>query len=408
VGLLRGLLGGETRSSLENPQVPLTAATLIDVFGGPQTDAGVSVSEAGSLGIPAVWRAVQVITGAAALPLHTFKNGTRQRLVNRLIDNPHPDLTPFELWEWAYASVALWGNAYFRKVRNPAGVLSWLLPINPDAVKVGKVPYDPETGSTKVFDVRLDNGSHASWTSSEVLHIPGFGYDGVVGASPIRIARNSLGLAMAAEKHGAQLFGNNGMPAGVLSTEQRLTPTQAAEVKQRWKDSVRGRGSDIAVTELGIKFQPITMPMTDAQFIENRRFQVIEIARWFGIPPFMLFDVERSTSWGTGIEQQGIGFVVYTLRQWLVRFEQRITREATPNGAYSKYVVEGLLRGDSAARAAFYTAMRNMGAMNVDEIRDREDMEPLPDGIGQTYIQPLNMAPLGSAPADAPLDPNET
>lgn len=399
----------ESRANIENPLVPLTSANVLSYFQGMPTDAGVSVNEISALQIAAVWRAVNLIAGtSASLPLHTFVNGSRKRTVNRLLDFPHPDLTPYELWEWAYTSVALWGNAYFRKVRNAAGMQTWLLPIDPGAVKVGRTKYDPDLNSSKVFEVRREDGGTYAWTSYEVLHIPGFGYDGTCGTSPIAMARQSLGMTIAAERHGARLFGGGSMPAGLLTSDDRLTPADAEVLKARWKERVRGRGDDIAVLGQGMRFQPITMPNTDAQFLESRQFQVAEIARWFGIPPHMLYDVDRSTSWGTGIEQQGIQFVVYSLRPWLTRFEQRITREATPQGNYSKYVVEGLMRGDSAARAAFYTQMLNNGALNIDEVRDLEDREPLPGGLGQMYRGPLNMAPLGAAPEDNPLDPNES
>jgi HK97 family phage portal protein len=144
------------------------------------------------------------------------------------------------------------------------------------------------------------------------------------------------------------------------------------------------------------------MPNTDAQFIESRGFQTNEICRWYGVPPYMVGDVEKSTSWGTGIEQQGIGFVVYTLRpDWLVPTEQRITKELLQDPkVYARYNVEGLLRGDSTARANFYKTMRNIGAYSVNEIRAYEKLPPV-DG-GDTRISPLNMAPLGATP-----DPQE-
>jgi HK97 family phage portal protein len=395
VTLLAGLF---ERRSIENPAVPLTSQTLVDFLDpGSNNDSGVAVNETTALAMPAVWRAVNLIAGTAAtLPLKTYRNGTKERAVVRLLENPHPDMPPNELWELSYAHRLLWGNSYFRKVRNAAGNLVWLLPIDPGAVKVGRTKRDPDMMSGKVYEVAAEGGQKVAWTDYEVLHIPGFGYDGVCGVSPIRLARQSIGLALAAEKTGAKLFGSGNMMSGILQTEQRLDNEQADRIKSRWRQSVQGLANshDIAVIGSGAKFQPVTMPNSDAQFLESRRFQVSEIARWFGIPPHMLFDVEKTTSWGTGIEQQSIGFVVFTLRQWLVRTEQRVTREATPPGVYAEYAVEGLLRGDSAARAAFYKTMREIGAFNVDQVLALENLPPLPDGQGQGHIQPLNFGPL--------------
>lgn len=393
--LLSGLF---ERRSIENPALPLTSAALVEYLdSGYDNDSGVNVTETSALAMPAVWRAVNLIAGTAAtLPLKTYKTGTKERAVVRLLENPHPDMPPNELWELSYAHRLLWGNSYFRKVRNPAGNLTWLLPIPPAAVKVGRVKKDPDMMSGKVYEVQLDDHTRAAWTDFEVLHIPGFGYDGVCGVSPIRLARQSIGLALAAEKTGARQFGNGNMMSGILQSEQRLDNEQAQRLKERWRQSVQGLANshDIAVLGSGAKFQPVTMPNSDAQFLESRRFQVSEIARWFGIPPHMLFDVEKSTSWGTGIEQQSIGFVTFTLRQWLVRTEQRVTREATPPGVYAEYAVEGLLRGDSAARGEFYRTMREIGAFNVDQILALENLPPLPDGAGTGHIQPLNFGPL--------------
>lgn len=386
----------ESRANLESPLVPLTASNLGPLLGGDTVDSGVSVSADSVLGIPAVWRAVQTIAGtAASLPLKAYRVGTRERLTIELLDNPHPSMTRFEFWEFVYTSLLLWGNTFLWKQRRGPGMrIQALVPLAPGSVKVGKV-HDPVTGVvTKVFHITTDDGS-VDATEEEVLHIPGFGYDGVVGLSLIRIARQSFGVTIGLERHGAQQLGSGNRMTGILSSDQQLTNEQAELVLSRWnRQRNQGYGSTRMVSG-GFKFQPVTMPNNDAQFLESRAFQVSEIARWFGIPPHMLFDVEKSTSWGTGIEQQGIGFVTYTLRPWLTRVEQRVTFELLAGDAYAEYAVEGLLRGDSTARAAYHTAMRNLGVENVDEIRVLENLEPLPDGLGQEYLRPLNMAVLG-------------
>jgi HK97 family phage portal protein len=394
----------ESRANIQNPAVPLTAGVLSELFdAGFKNDAGVTVNELTAWQMPAVWRAMNLIAGtSASLPLHSYRQNTRKRVTVQLLANPHPDLTPYEFWELSYLHRLGWGNFYAFKRKNPAGMIRELWPLYPGAVKVGRT----KDMGTKVYVWTDSDGSQHDFTDEEILHIPGMGYDGVCGVSPIRIARQSIGMALAAEQYGARLFGSGSLMSGILQTEQRLDEQQAQAIKDRWKESTAGltKSHEVAVLGSGASFQPVTMPNSDAQFIESRRFQVSEIARWFGIPPHMLFDTEKSTSWGTGIEQQGIGFVVYTLRPWLKRTEERVTRVLAPPSVFCEYSVEGLLRGDSQARAEFYRTMREIGVLNVDEIRALENLEPLPDGIGEGYLQPLNFGPLGEFP-DAQTDP---
>jgi len=385
------------KRGVENPAVPLTSESLIDVLGEGRTVAGHSVSSRSVLGIPAVWRAVRIRSGVGAmLPLQSFRLNTRRRVVSRLLDTPHPDLTQFEHREWCWQSLDLHGNVWCFKLRNQMGVVTALVPVNPSAVQVGPVDRDELTPDGRIYLVTLDSGRQVPMTSYELWHVRGFSTDGLVGIPPVSILRQGFGEMLAAQHHAADFFGKGGIVAGVLASDAKLDPGVAEKVKERWRKMVSGGSNEVAVLGAGLRFQPVQMPNRDAQFLESRKFQISEVARAFGIPPFMLYDVEKSTSWGTGIEQQSIGWVVYGLQPDLTRFEQRYTRDVVPPRAYAKHRVEGLLRGDSKARAAFYSVMRNIGALNVDEIRDLEDREPLPDGAGQTYLQPLNMAPLGA------------
>lgn len=395
------VLGRLTRSTIENPQVPLSSANIAEFLDwGLKTDAGISVSEVTALGSSAVWRSTTLISGTcASLPLKTYRKGTKDRVVVRLLDNPHPDKTPFELWEYAYTSVALWGNSYQRKVRNPSGVVQWLDPLPPGSVRVGRVKADDYTPDGKIFEVTQNDGTKEPLTSFDILHIPGFGYDGVCGVSPVRMARTSISLSLAAEKHGARFFGSGSLMSGILQTEQRLDDAEATALKQRWKDTVTGIGksNEIAVLGAGAKFQPVSMTNTDAQFIDSRRFQIEEWSRWCGLPIHILGSMEKSTTWGTGIESMTLGMVKFTLNPlWLTRFEQRITKEATPTGIYAEYDRRGILEGDSAARSAYYASMWNMGVMSINEIRVAENLSPIPDG--DAHFVPMNFNELG-APA---------
>lgn len=385
------------RASLENPALPLTSTSLVDWLAGPKSTSGVSVTETSSLGMPAVWRAVNLIAGAAAsLPLHAYREtgeqGRDRVTTGRAADllrNPHPDMSAFELWETAFAHMLLWGNAYLWVGRDRLDRITELWPIHPGRVRVGRTS---EQGA-KVYSI--DNGEREH-TDHTILHLPGFGYDGVCGVSPIRAARQGIGLALAAEEYGARLFGNGSLASGILQTDQRLNSEQADALAARWKAKRAGlKGAhETIILDAGAKFQQLTIPPEDAQFLQSRSFQISEVARMFGVPPHMLMDTEKSTSWGTGIEQQSIGFVVYTLRPWLTRVEQRVTRLLRPQAVYAKFSVEGLLRGDSAQRAAFYKTMREVGALNSNEIRELEERGPIEGG--DAYYVPLNMGELGT------------
>lgn len=400
---LSRFLGTEQRN-VENPSTPLTPAEISALFTTP-SDTGVSVTERTSMQVSTVWRCVNILANAAAsTPIRAYRDGSFQSIDNHLLREPHPELTAFEFWRLTYVHRLLWGNSYCEKVYDGSGRIKHLLPIDPAHVRPGRA-----TDGTKVYEVTKADGRRVEVTSVEVFHMPGLGYDGVKGLSPVAHAAQAIGLSMAAERHGARFFGAGTTLSGVLQTDQRLTASQADAIKARWKAKHSGGNSshDIAVLDNGTEFKPVSIPNTEAQFIESRGFQTNEICRWFGVPPHMVGDVTKSTSWGTGIEQQAIGFVVYTLRpDWLIPTEQRVTRELLKDrSVYARYDVEGLLRGDSQARATFYSTMRNIGVYSVNEIRELEKLPPV-DG-GDTRIQPLNMSPLGTTPGTTPDEEGE-
>ena len=387
----------------ERPDGPLKTA-LAELLGLRNQAPLRRVAESESLQVASVWRAVNLIAGtASSLPLKTYRDGTRERVPSAL-DSPHPDLTQFELLEHLWFSLLLWGNAYQQKIRNRAGQVVELWPLQASQMQVGRVDPSDDFPGGKLFKLTDVKGKEHILSSRDVFHVPGPGYDGITGVSPIRLASQGLAMSMSAEEYGARLFSSGSMMAGILQTEQRLTQEDAERLKARWRDSVGGlqRAHEIAVLGSGATFQPVTMPNRDAQFLESRKFQVTEIARWFGIPPHLLFDVEKSTSWGSGIESQSIGFVVYTLRPWLTRVEQRVSKELLDAEAYAEFTVEGLLRGDSAARAAFYRTMVEIKAMNANEVRVRENLEPYEGG--DVYANP-NITTSGADPDE--VDPRE-
>lgn len=394
--LLGGVLSARNAVAVENPAVPLTDTSLLQLLGADSTFSGKNVNEITALGLPAVWRAMQVTCNVpASLPFHAYRQteGARVRAAGhsaRLMDDPHPDMTTFELWQTAYFHRRSWGNAYLRKLRNQLGQVTELWPIHPGRVKVGR----ESEGGRKVYSI---DGGREVLSDNEILHLPGLGYDGICGVSPIRAARESIGMGLAAQEYGARLFGSGALATGILQTEQRLTQKQADTLSDRWRAKRTGLTSahETVVLDKGAKFHQLSIAPEDAQFLESRRFQVVEVCRWFGLPPFLMFETEKSTSWGTGLEQQALGWVKFDLGPELTAIEQRVTKHVLrPTPVYAKYALEGLLRGDTAARAAFYTAMWNLGALSTNEIRSFEEQAPVEGG--DVRYRPLNMGQLGT------------
>lgn len=409
--MARAAAAREQRATIEDPTVPITDTALVDWLntnggGFPSVDSGVSVTPKSALGLSTVWRAVNVTSAvAASLPLKGYvkADGGRQEAPGtraRILTDPHPEMTRFEFWRLTYAHRYLWGNFYGYKHRAMTGEVGWVEDLAPERMKVGRYrkARNAVNPTGKLFAYTREDGSLEVFTPAEILHIPGFGYDGVCGVSPVRAARQAIGLGLAAEKSAAKLFGSGTMMSGILQTEQRLDAEQSTKIKEAWRAKVAaGNPGDIAVVDNGAKFESVTMPYADAQFLESRQFQVAELERFLGVPPFLMFDTEKSTSWGTGLEQQATGWVQFDLGpNWLTPTEQRLTRELLrpdPAEPYAEYTVDGLMRGDSQARAIFYRIMREVGALSANDIRRLEN-EPPVNG-GDVYLQPLNLTPLG-------------
>ncbi len=392
----------DRRANLENPAVPLNSSSILSVFGLQPTDSGVPVSEYTALNMSAVYRAVSLISGlAGALPLNAIDETTKKPVPGTILDDPHPDMTPLEYWRLQAVWRCLWGNSYSQKVYKRGGKLAYLNPIAPDRVSVLRASPITANPSGKIFQVTEANGKLTTMTPNEIMHIPGIGYDGIRGISPVRAAAQAIGMAQAAEATAARLFKSGNMLNGLLSTEAELDQQQAETLQARWAEKFSGidGAHRVAVLDSGAKFQSLTMPADDAQMLQSRDFQVTEAARFFGIPPYLMYQTDKTTSWGSGLEQQARGFNQFDLHpNWLAPAEQRISKELLPAGQKARYDLDSLLRGDSIARAEFYRVMREMGTLNADEIRAYEDLPPLPNGLGQTYLQPIIQAPMGSDP----------
>lgn len=376
-------------TGFENPNVPLSSQTLLDFMGIEATKSGKLVTEVSALGLPAVWRAMMLSASVpAALPFDAYlPSGSGPGMIKQapgtqaaqFMAKPHEDMTKFEFWRLVGMHRKGWGNAYGLIMRNNAQrTPSSLRPLHPARVKVGRT-----SEYKKIFEIDggPDAGGHVL-DETDILHFPGIGYDDICGVSPIRVARESIGLGLAAEEFGARFFGSGSLASGILQTEQRLTQTQADNLAKRWKEKRTGlmTAHEAIVLDKGATFEQLTIPPNDAQFLETRRFQVTEICRWFGIPPFLMFETETSTSWGTGLEQQALAWVKFDLTTDLVSVEQRMSRLLYPQPTEARYSADGLLRGDAAARAAFYTAMWGISALSSNEIRGMENLAPREGG----------------------------
>jgi HK97 family phage portal protein len=407
VTLLGGFLATRNAAVQASPlDAPMSGAQMMEWFGGFDQTSHARVNEYTALGLAAVWRAMQLTCNVpASLPFHAYKQNGDSRVLaggqsEMLMSDPHPDMTPFEFWQTVYMHRRLWGNAYVRKLTNRLGQYAELWPVHPSRVAVGR---ESEAGR-KVY--AIDGGAEVL-SDDQILHLPGIGYDGICGVSPIRAARESVGLGLSAQRFGGKFYENGALATGVLQTEQRLTQTQADQLSKRWQEKRSGMTNAYGtiVLDKNAKFTQLSIAPGDAQFLESRRFQITEVCRWFGLPPFLMFETETSTSWGTGLEQQALAWVKFDLQPELTAVEQRVTKHVLrPGSVYARYSIEGLLRGDTAARAAFYKAMWEVGALSTNEIRAFEE-QPAVEG-GDVRYRPLNMGQLGTTDtASTPATP---
>lgn len=380
------------RRSVENPLRPLTSAALVSVLGGSTTHSGISVnwSNAPTKYI-ALYRAITLIAGAiAGLPLEAHRIGPqRQPFRSVLLEKPHPELTRMEVWEWLFCSLLSAGHAFALKSYDANDRVSSLEPIAPDLVKLTRIPRSDANPWGREFHIRKQSGEVVVLTRDHVLHIPG-----PMGLSPIGVAAQSIGSSIAAEEYTGRLWSSGSLMSGVLQTDQRLDEGQATSLKRRWQEKIAGiaHAHEVAILDSGAKYQPISISPADAQLIESKKFGILEIARLYGIPPHLLAEVEKSTSWGTGIEQQAIGFVVFTLRMWLTRFEQRISDECLPRGVEAHFHTDPLTAGDAKTRAEANAINLQNGIKSFNEARTEDNLPPREGG--DRFMVPLNMAVL--------------
>ena len=389
MGILQGIF-----KARDKPKNALGGSRYSFFFGN--TSAGKPVNEHTAMQMTAVYSCVRILSETlAGLPLHVYRyndSGGKEKylkhpLYKLLHDEPNPEMTSFAFRETLMSHLLLWGNAYAQIIRNARGEVIALYPLMPNKMTVdrdskGRLFYLYSRTSDDA--PTLGDDSQVYLSPSEVLHIPGLGFDGLIGYSPIAMAKNAVGLAIATEEYGAKFFANGAAPGGVLEHPGTIKDPQ--KVKESWNAAYQGSANShrVAVLEEGMKYQPIGISPEQAQFLETRKFQINEIARIFRIPPHMLADLEKSSF--SNIEQQSLEFVKYTLDPWVVRWEQSMCRAllmaSEKPTVFIKFNVDGLLRGDYESRMNGYATARQNGWMSANDIRELENLDRIPVELG--------------------------
>lgn len=373
---------------------------------------GMPVTPDTAMRVSAVYACVRLISGAVAnLPLHIKRRvdaDTREDLSSDpvwsvLRRKPNGWQTPSQFKRMMQAHILLRGNAYAQIVRSRGNVIA-LNPLHPDRMEVKQTD-----ALDLVYEYTRRDGRKVLMAQGEVMHLVGLTLDGVNGVSAITYARETIGLSMAQERHGATTFKNSARPSSVLSHPGKLGPEGAENLRASLNAYRSGGESEgqALILEEGMNVSPMSMTAEDAQWIESRKFSRTDIAMFFGVPPHMIGDTEKSTSWGSGIEQQSIGFVTYTLEDHLTTWEETINRDLVSEAdVYSRFNRKALVRGDIKTRWEAYVKAMQWGVYSPNEVRKLEDENPR-DG-GDVYYDPPNMAGGekgdGNEPENAPED----
>ena len=387
-----------------------TAGSAYTFFPG-MSSSGKRVNERTAMQTSAVYACVRVISeSVASLPLHVYKynsDGGKEKAIEHplyrlLHDEPNGEMTAYSFFEVALTHLLLWGNFYAQIIRNGKGELLGLYPLMPDRMRVDRDEdrhlYYEYTLST---DDPVENKSQTVILQPEdVLHIPGLSFDGLVGYSPIAMAKQSIGLSIAAEEFGSKFYANSAVPSGILEHPGILK--DPAKVRDSWMSTFGGSANSnkVAVLEKGMKYTPISINPSEAQFLDTRKFQIVEICRIFRVPPHMIASLEGATF--SNIEQQSLEYVQYTLRPWLTRLEQamfrRLFTEEEKKTYFIKFNVDGLLRGDYQSRMNGYATARQNGWMSANDIRELENLDRIPAELGgDLYLINGNMTKLEDA-----------
>jgi len=399
-----GLFARLFRSSPENPSTSLSnpAAWLTGLFGTSKT--GVQVSEDNALTFSAVYAAVRIISETiASIPLNVYQadGETRVKAVGHPVQDllakaPNSVSSTFTFREAMASNLVLHGNAYAKIEMNAAGRPTALIPLNPMKVEVKVIDGE----KVYVFDEKH------TYLDYEMLHFVGLSFNGLIGKSPLAMAREAVAIGLAAQEYGARFYSNGANAGGVITAPGRLNTEVVKRLRESWNRAQSGLGSShsTAILEEGMKYEKIGLDPEAAQFLQSRKFQVNEIARIFRIPPSYLADLENSST-RANTEQQAIQFVRDCITPYVRRMEvelnRKLFREDEPN-LYAYFTMEGLMRGDQKARYEAYAVARNWGWLSVNDIRDLENLNPVEGG--DIYLQPLNMQRAGEDDTNVDAD----
>ena len=403
MGIFSGLF-----KSRDKPQNSYDSPSYTYFFG--RSNAGKRVTDRTALQHIAVYACVRVLSEAIAqLPLHLYKynDSGKERVPQHslyflLHDQPNPEMTSFVFRETLMSHLLIYGNAYAQIIRNGRGDVLGLYPLMPDKMKVDRDEKNRLIYIYSRYDEanpNLKEQGDIVLYADEVLHIPGLGYDGLVGYSPIALAKNAIGISIACEDYGASFFGNNANPSGVL--EHPGVIKNPDKLRDAWHRAYGGRNAHkVAVLEEGVKFTPISIPNNEAQFLETRKFQIEEIARMYRVPLHMIGDLDHATF--SNVEHLSLDFVKYSLDPWIVRWEQGLQKallsDSEKGQYFIKFNVDGLLRGDYASRMQGYSIGIQNGFLCPNDVRELEDMNLIPEEKGGfTYMVNGSMSRLCDA-----------
>lgn len=392
---------------------------MYDVMtGGLGPMAGVHVTPASAMAVSAVFASVALIAGAvSSLPFHIYKRGEKVRtrydsdlwwLFN---ESPWGTFTAASAWSWAVQSVLLRADGFQRihRASRYSNTITGFEPLHPEAVFPYKAPGEP-----LLYLVATDTGRIDTVLQEDMLHFPGIGFDGVRSLTPIRAAlRSSAGIALAADTYAASFFQNGARPDFALSTDKPLSKEQVESLRETWirRHSGPSAAHAPAVLQGGLKIEQLTMTAEDAQLLGTRQYQTEEIARIFGVPPHMIGHTSKTSSWGTGVEQQSIGFVRYTLMRHLDQIRQEVNRKVWPRSRlfFAEHELGALLEGDSKAQSeAFSKALGGPGAQGYMSVNEVRRLKNLPPRDGHDDIPRAGGAAAAVAAPQAPEDPETT
>ena len=384
----------------DKPQDSVSAAPVF-YFG--TSGSGKSVTVQSAIQLSTVYACVRVISETiASLPLGIYETvndgnekATDHPLYRLLHDEPNSEMTSFVFREVMLAHLLLYGNSYSQIIRSGKNQVIGLYPLLPDHMDV-----DRDSKGNLTYTYTTSDGKTVLIKPRDVLHIPGLGFDGVMGYSPIALEKNAIGLGIASEEYGSKFFSNGARPSGILTHPNTVKNPKA--LRESWNSAYGGSSNSnrVAILEEGMKFEPIAIPNNEAQFLETRKFQVDEICRIFRVPPHLVGNLEHATF--SNIEHQSIDFAVHTIRPWLVRIEQAMNRALLSDQEKGRFFVQfnidGLMRGDYKSRMEGYAIGRQNGWLSANDIRALENQNPIPaDQGGDAYLVNGNMISISTA-----------